>query len=336
LAAKEGGHYYIEANSEQNNLRSQSKGKIETSVEFNERVSMKVKAHVIGFTTLDKKITRNPYTSGRQAIVKLKANVAGQHNPTLQQSLIFQAQAFYQPFLSSKELSQLSQYEVFNLPGLDFELVLVPQGEFKLGSNSGDRNETPQQVVKIEEFYLGRLEITKALYNKCIKALVCSKSLFEQDLQQPAVNVSWQEITEEFIPWISNVSGYQMRLPTEREWEYAAKTGRVNAQLCTLANGNFQFSSCKDEHEKLAPVAMYKANKYGIHDIQGNAAEWTSSCWRYDHGSKTRTQCSKAVIKGGSWYNKAYYLRPSARFGKAKTTKLDTLGFRLAMSVEQS
>lgn len=331
IAAKQGGHYFIEANSEQNNLRQQVKGKIETSVQFNEKVSMQVKAHVLGFSTISKNISHSPYTTKRQAKVKIKAQVAGQQNSQLKQSLLTQARAFYKPYLSSQELLDVSQYNIIQLVNSDIELVELPSGSFTLGSLKGDRNEYPQSNINVSGFFLSRLEVTKHTYNKCIQALVCSRELFEGELSEPAVAVSWYEITEEFIPWLSNLTGYKLRLPSEIEWEYAAKKGKVRGQLCTIANGNFKFAACNDDFEKLAPVGMLKPNQYGLYDMQGNAAEWTNSCWRYDHNNKSRAICSKAVIKGGSWYNKEYYLRPSARFGKSKNTKLDTLGFRLAM-----
>lgn len=331
LAAKQGGHYFIEANSKQSNQREQVKGKIETSVQFNETVSMKVKAHVLGFTTESQKIERSPYTSNRQAVVKLKAQVAGQQNTALKKSLIAQAQAFYQPFLSSRELIKVSQFNLIQVNGLGIELVEIPQGTFTLGSLKGDRNEYPETNVSVGAFYLSRLEITKDTYNQCIKALVCSRQAYTGDLSEPAVEVSWIEINEEFLPWLSNITGHKLRLPSELEWEYATKKGQVSAQLCTLANGNFKFTDCNDDFDKLAPVGMFKANQFGIYDLLGNAAEWTSSCWRYDHKKRSKPQCNRAVIKGGSWYNKAYYLRPSARFGKSKNTKLDTLGFRVAL-----
>lgn len=331
LAAKEGGHYFIEANSEQNNQREQVKGKIETSVHFNETVSMKVKAHVLGFTTVEQKIARNPYSSNRQAVVKLQAQVAGQQNADLKASLVSQARAFYKPFLSSNELIKVSQFNMIQLAEFAIELVEVPGGTFKLGSLQGDRNEYPESMVKVGTFYMSRLEVTKDTYNQCIKALVCSRELYQGELSEPATEVSWDEINEEFIPWLSNLTGHQLRLPNEVEWEFAAKKGKVSAQLCAVANGNFKFTDCNDDFDKLAPVGMLKANLYGLYDLQGNAAEWTNSCWRYDHNVRSRAQCNKAVIKGGSWYNKAHYLRPSARFGKSKGSKLDTLGFRLAL-----
>lgn len=331
LAAKQGGHYFIEANSQQNNSREQVKGKIETSVQFNETVSMKVKAHVLGFSTLEQKITRSPYSSNRQASVKLKAQVAGQQNAELKASLVAQAQAFYKVFLSSNELVKMSQFNMIQLEDFAIELVEIPAGSFRFGSLKGDRNEIPESVLNLGAFYMSRTEVTKAAYNQCVKALVCSRELYQGDLTEPAINVSWYEIQEEFLPWLSNLTGYQLRLPHEIEWEYATKKGQVNAQLCTLANGNFKFTDCNDDFEKLAPVAMLKQNQFGLYDLQGNAAEWTQSCWRYDHKPRSRAECSKAVIKGGSWYNKAHYLRPSARFGKSKSTKLDTLGFRLAL-----
>lgn len=331
LAAKQGGHYFIEANSEQNNQREQIKGKIKTSVQFNETVSMKVKAHVLGFTTLEKNIERNAFSSNRHAVVKLKAQVAGQQNTALKKSLQAQAQSFYKPYLSSNELIKVSQFNLIQLAGFGVELVEIPKGSFKLGSLKGDRNEYPETMVSVNTFYMSRLEISKDVYNQCIKALVCSREPYTGDVSEPAVEVSWHEINDEFIPWLSNLTGYQLRMPSEQEWEYVAKKGRGTAQLCTVANGNFKFSDCNDDFDELAPVGMLKANRFGLYDLQGNAAEWTNSCWRYDHSARSRALCNKAVVKGGSWYNNAHYLRPSARFGKSKGTKLDTLGFRLAL-----
>lgn len=331
LAAKQGGHYFIEANSEQNNQREQVRGSITTSVQFNETVSMKVKAHVLGFTTLEKNIVRNAFSSNRQAVVKLKAQVAGQQNSALRKSLYSQAQVFYKPYLSSNELIKVSQFNLIQLAGFGIELVEIPKGSFKLGSLKGDRNEYPETIVNVNIFYMSRLEITKDTYNQCIKALVCSREPYEGNLSEPAVEVNWYEINEEFIPWLSNLTGYQLRMPYEHEWEYTTKKGQEAAPLCAVANGNFKFTDCNDDFDKLAPVGMLKANRFGIYDLQGNAAEWTNSCWRYDHNARSRVQCNKAVIKGGSWYNNAHYLRPSARFGKSKGTKLDTLGFRLAL-----
>lgn len=333
LAAKEGGHYYIEADSSQEDTRQSNAGKISTSSAFREQVNIKVKAHVLGFSRSKQKINKSPYSNQRQAVVEITAEVAGQENNQLKHSLQLQAKQRYQPYLSSQELSDISQYQVLSLANWQIEMVQVPAGTFKLGSLTGDRNEMPATAVQVNSFYLARSEVTKSQYNKCIKALVCSAPLFTDNLSEPAVELSWREIVDEFIPWLSNVTGYQFYLPSEMQWEYVAKTGQINAPLCHIANGRLKFSQCDDGYDKLAPVAMLKANKYGIYDLQGNAAEWTSSCWRFDHKSNTHKVCSKAVIKGGSWYNKAHYLRPSARFGKSKQSKLDTLGFRLALSI---
>ena len=335
LAAKQGGHYFIEANSQQTSARQKQQGYIHTSSQFNETVSMQVKAHVLGFVTTKKKIEKSPYSTHRQASVTIEAKVAGQQNPQLKQSLLQQAQAQYKRYLSSHELASISAYPQLTLPQLGLEFVALPAGQFNFGSLQGDRNEKPRQRVNVASFYLSRLEVTKHIYNQCIKSLVCSREAYVDDLTHPAVELTWLEITEEFIPWLANETGYQVRLPTEVEWEYATASGAVNAPLCTLANGRYNLNECDDEYPQLAPVGMLKANKYGIYDLQGNAAEWTQSCWQYDHKPTTTAKCRFATIKGGSWYNKPYYMRPSARFGKRKTTKLDTLGFRLALTLAQ-
>lgn len=330
-AAKQGGHYFIEATSNSLNTREQAKEKINTSVSFSESVSMTVKARVLGFEQIKSKVVSNQFTSIRQAEVDIKANVAGQDNPALKQSLIEQAKAEYLPILSSNEVADLNLQKIIKVVAQEVAFVEVAEGQFVFGSNSGSRNEQPINRVKVNGFLFGATEVSKALYNECIRALVCSRSLYQKELSQPAVNVSWVEVVEEFIPWLSSETGHEFRLPTEVEWEFFAKKGRNTELLCKVANGNYNASSCDDGIAKLADVASLQSDKLGAFDVLGNAAEWTSSCWRFDHNQQTRANCTQAVIKGGSWYNKPYHLRPSARFAKNKLTKLDTLGFRLVL-----
>lgn len=330
-AAKQGGHYFIEATSNSLNTREQAKEKINTSVSFSESVSMTVKAQVLGFEQVESNVESNQFTSMRQAKVIIKANVAGQDNPALKQSLIEQAQSEYLPFLSSNEVANLNLQKIVKAAHQEVAFVEVEQGQFVFGSNSGSRNEQPISRVKVAGFFFGATEVSKELYNGCIRALVCSRPLYSDELSQPAVNVSWVEVVDEFIPWLSSETGHEFRLPTEVEWEFVAKKGRGTELLCKVANGNYDKSSCDDGVAKLAAIASFQPDKLGAFDVLGNAAEWTSSCWRFDHKQQTRANCTQAVIKGGSWYNKPYHLRPSARFAKNKLTKLDTLGFRLVL-----
>lgn len=330
-AAKEGGHYLIEARSKSIEQRQSHQGQIQTSNEFSESLSMTVKAQVLGFKRTAAKVSTNKFTSIRQAEVSINANVAGQNNPKLKRSLKQQVKQKYSKYLSSNDVLKLSQYKVLSIGPLQLSFVNVPAGKFKFGSVNGSKSEQPLKPVSVPAFLLGTTEVTEELYNLCIKALVCSQSTLTGELLKPVNDVSWYEITNEFIPWLSAETGYDYRLPTELEWEYAAKLGRSSKPLCQVANGKLSNHTCDDGYLQVADVASLEADNLGLYDMLGNVAEWTDTCWRFDHNERTRKNCHKAAIKGGSWYNNAYHLRPSARFGKSKNSQLDTLGFRLIL-----
>lgn len=346
-AAKQGASYVVEAHSESNSRRKQSEKDISTEQDFTETVSMQAKANIVKFEVIKKQIVQNKITGQRSSQVTIWAYVA----PFQSNALLMQLRDNYrkqlQPYLSwlSGDIdNSINRHRVYqeNIEGVKLELLLIPAGQFEFGSTTGDANETPVRIQSVASFYMSSHEVTRILYNKCIEALACLKPLYIESLEKPVTNISWWQIHKEFLPWLNKQTGKQFRLPTEIEWEFAAQINLnlLSRNICQIANGAFNHnnpSACNDGIEQLTQVKQFKANQYGLFDTLGNAAEWVSDCWQTRHRMDQQINnkwCKKATVKGGSWYDLPYYLRPSARQARDKTSQLDTLGFRLALDID--
>ncbi|PNU18649.1 hypothetical protein C2E25_16505, partial [Geothermobacter hydrogeniphilus] len=248
--------------------------------------------------------------------------------------------------------------------GMDF--VLVPGGCYQMGSNNGGSDEKPVHEVCVDAFYMGKYEVTNGQYRK-YKSGHDSGSYKGNTLnrdQQPVVMVSWEDATA-FARWLSGKSGKAYRLPSEAEWEYAARGGTRSArwwgnnpdQACGNANvadrtakrmiadqtGKRKWSdetihNCDDGYAVSAPVGHYKANPYGLYDILGNVWEWCQD-W-YDsgyYGNSPRnnpqgpSSGSDRVLRGGSWGSNPGHLRSADRGRNWPGYRSSGLGFRLAL-----
>ena len=175
--------------------------------------------------------------------------------------------------------------------------------------------------------------------------------------RRPIENISWNE-AQAFI-WLMNFFGHRhYRLPSEAEWEYAARAGTATARHwgeraedgCTFENiadlslknppPDSIVANCDDGQAYTAPVESYKPNPWGIHDILGNVAEWVEDCYAEDYrkaptnGSATTTSdCTRRIVRGGSWYISPRVLRAANRIGGTPGDRSDSLGFRLARTV---
>ena len=151
-----------------------------------------------------------------------------------------------------------------------------------------------------------------------------------------------------YVAWLSRQTDHTYRLPSEAEWEYAARAGTTGkyywgddgAEVCRFANSLDKSTECSDGYENTAPVGEYQPNTFGLYDVLGNASEWTEDCWNRggysgapaDGTPWVQSDCRGRVLRGGNWYATA--VRSSTRSGAAKTTRLDQLGFRIARNVE--
>ena len=212
------------------------------------------------------------------------------------------------------------------------EFVWIPKGCFTMGSEEGEKAERmPHKVCLKKGFWMGKYEVTQAQYERIMDN---NPSKFKGD-DRPVDNVSWND-ARDFIEEMSYVSGHDVRLPSEAEWEYACKAGR-NSKYCG-PGGNADRLSWNDNNSggKTHTVGGKRANGWGLYDMSGNVWEWVQDCYHKNYrGSPTDGSawqeggCGKRVLRGGSWYSTPHSLRSAARSRTAADDRDDNLGFRL-------
>ena len=156
----------------------------------------------------------------------------------------------------------------------------------------------------------------------------------------PVISVSFNDITKDFIPWLNKKSNKTTsklyRLPTEAEWEYAARSG--SQEKYSWGNNKANCNGCGSQWDKkrVAPVGSFSANKFGLYDMHGNVWEWTQDCWNDSYNGAPnngsvwkKDNCGHSVLRGGSWVNSPVVLRSSTRIGDGRATRIDSNGFRL-------
>jgi formylglycine-generating enzyme required for sulfatase activity len=164
------------------------------------------------------------------------------------------------------------------------------------------------------------------------------------------INVSWDDITKQFLPWLSRKSGKPYRLLTEAEWEYAARAGTATpfstGQTITTDQANFDGNytyggSSKGQYrQKTVEVGSFKPNAFGLHDVHGNVWEWVEDCWHdnyqgapTDGSAWTIGECSRRAVRGGSWGDYPGTLRSALRDGYTPADRGSYGGFRLARTL---
>lgn len=219
----------------------------------------------------------------------------------------------------------------------DVDMVTVEGGEFLMGSEDedADDDEKPLHVVEIKTFRIGRYEITQKLWNLVMRNK--NPSVFQGD-DLPVECVSWYDV-QIFINRLNKKTGRYYRLPTEAEWEYAAKGGNRSLNQ-TFSGGElkstgwFIDNSDNTTHE----VGTLEPNELGIYDMSGNVHEWCSDV--YDslsysgsHNEPEITGTELRVYRGGSWYSTKRYCRISNRNKNSAKLRNYCLGFRLAEDI---
>lgn len=152
--------------------------------------------------------------------------------------------------------------------------------------------------------------------------------------KRPVINVSWND-AQAYIQWLSNKTGNTYRLPTEEEWEIAARAGTTTeyywgifpfGDSASSVNANCNGCGSKWDNTSTSPVGSFKPNGFGLYDMSGNVWQWTDSCWEGD--------CSKRVLRGGSWNDTTSNIRIATRFKDDVDGYYHISGFRLAMTLE--
>jgi formylglycine-generating enzyme required for sulfatase activity len=223
------------------------------------------------------------------------------------------------------------------------ELVQIPAGTFVMGSKEGHWSERPVHRVTIAEpFALGRYEVTVGQWQACIDAGACQSMPAMQNVtaSSPVHNVSWNE-AQNYLKWLSQSTGKSYRLPTEAEWEYAARAGTKTRYWWGEAIGvsNADCEDCGGDWDRKTPaqVGGFAPNPFGLHDMNGGVMEWVADCWSQDYegapsdGSAWLAgDCEQRVLRGGSWRNDQTYATVSSRLSYDASVRYYTNGFRVA------
>ncbi|MDD5392233.1 MAG: SUMF1/EgtB/PvdO family nonheme iron enzyme [Thiothrix sp.] len=229
------------------------------------------------------------------------------------------------------------------------EMVAIPSGKFTMGCKAGrddvdgdcNSGEKPAHEVSISAFQLAKTEVMFDQWDACEKADACPHADDEGwgrgDL--PVINVSWDDVTLQYIPWLNQETGKNYRLPTEAEWEYAARAGTASAYPWGNGigkdNANCYEDSCGETFDSPSPVGSFAANSFGLYDMHGNVWEWVQD-WKGAYAAEPQADPTGAssganrVLRGGSWYNAAGFLRSAYRHISTPDNSTFNVGLRLA------
>ncbi|HUX91348.1 MAG TPA: formylglycine-generating enzyme family protein [Gallionellaceae bacterium] len=260
-------------------------------------------------------------------------------------------------------------------------MVIIPSGNFEMGSPASEikrkKDGVPVHQVNIGTFALGKTEITRGQFAEFVKETGYStgnkcwaiddgkyeersgnwrKFGYSQNAKHPVACINWEDASA-YTEWISRKTGKKYRLPTEAEWEYAARGetrtarywGESPDDVCKYANvadktaqkliklaADWKVHNCTDGFAYTAPVGSFKANAFGLNDMLGNVWEWVEDSYHDnykgapDDGSAWEGDGKKRVLRGGSWYDAPPYVSSAVRDKAVPTRRYDNFGFRIA------
>jgi formylglycine-generating enzyme required for sulfatase activity len=226
------------------------------------------------------------------------------------------------------------------------ELVVVPPGDFTMGSNDTPY-EKPEHAITIRRsFAIGRREVTFAEWDQCADAGICKHRPDDHGWgrgDRPAINISWDD-AKLFVAWLSQKTGQKYRLPSEAEWEYAARAGTKTPFWWgrEAGTGHAQCDTCGSQTTKqVAVTGSYRPNGFGLYDTAGNAAEWVEDCWNdnyrnapRDGAAWTSGDCRLRVLRGGNFLSKATEVRSASRFRYDVDVRYYANGFRVMRDLQ--
>lgn len=218
------------------------------------------------------------------------------------------------------------EVETFTVNGVTFEMVKVEGGSFQMGSYSGASDEQPVHSETVGTFYIGRTEVTQRLWGAVMGT---NPSNFRGE-NLPVENVSWYDC-QEFVDRLSRLTGRIFRLPTEAEWEYAAKGGNKSRGYTYSGSNDLYRVAWYTENSGSTthPVAQKLDNELGIYDMSGNVWEWCSDNYSSSYSSPRNS--SNRVNRGGGWFNDAASCRVASRGNGSPGNRGSGLGLRLAL-----
>ena len=258
-------------------------------------------------------------------------------------------------------------------------MVVLPPGRFRMGSPSTETgrydNEEPVHTVTISRpIAMGQYPVTFADYDRYVSAMGAErptdedsgllKTLFERKPERPnrperpadegwgrgrrpVINVNWHE-AKAYASWLSEQTGKRYRLPSESEWEYAARAGTETAYSwgdeinCSQARyGRRAGGECSNSGDGPVPVGSFEPNPFGLYDLHGNVWEWVEDRWHDNYeGAPSDGSAwtggddgSLRVMRGGAWFSYPRYVRSAVRFGDPPSRRSIAYGFRLVQDI---
>jgi formylglycine-generating enzyme required for sulfatase activity len=221
------------------------------------------------------------------------------------------------------------------------EMVSLPGGTFTMGSTRDD-SESPTHRVTVRPFEISKFPITVREWNECVAAKVCPYVATGDD-GAPVTNLSWSD-SQQFLKWLSQLTQKSFRLPSEAEWEYAARAGTDTDYWWgnQLQPGMANCKGCVDAYDSTQPlkVGSLKPNPFGLYDMGGDVDQWVEDCWHssyqgapLDGSPWNEEDCLSHVVRSGSWKNDPSYVRSASRDHYDTNVRYPTHGFRVARSL---
>lgn len=230
------------------------------------------------------------------------------------------------------------------------EIVTLPAGTFLRGSKDGRSSELPVQQVSVKSFLIGRTEVTQGQW----KAVMGSTPSSNQNCGEscPVDSVSWND-AQEYVKKLRELTGKQYRLPSEAEWEYAARAGTTSTyywgDTASHVNANYGIDECcqglvsgGDQWEGSAPVGQFPPNAFGLYDMLGNVAEWVEDVYHKNYFlapgdgsawvSGAPFELLGRVVRGGAWIHDPGSIRSASRGMVITVDQSESVGFRVARS----
>ena len=280
-----------------------------------------------------------------EGTVKLKASAPSNLQITLtKETMAIQQSTVAQPTVAQQPVVQptVTNSDNISIPvkdGISIDMVRVEAGTFTMGATpemkEPDDDEKPtHQVTLANDYYIGKYEVTQALG----QAVRGNNPSYSKGNNLPVERVSWDDC-QEFISKLNRITGKKFRLPTEAEWEYAARGGNKSRGYQYSGSSNLSDVAWYKDNSgsKTHTVGSRQANELGIYDMSGNVWEWCQDCFgTYSNSSQVNptgaNSRSTRAIRGGCWYYSAGCCSSSYRDYNTPGSRFDNLGFRLILS----
>jgi len=234
------------------------------------------------------------------------------------------------------------------------EMVVIPAGTFVMGSPSEEKERfssegPPRRVTIAQPFALGKYEVTFAEWDACVAVGGCTHRPGDFGWgrgRRPVIQVSWSD-AKAYVAWLSRTTGKSYRLPSEAEWEYAARAGTTTPFSTGVSistdqanyNGHFVYGGGRKGKylRQTLEVGTFAPNLFGLHDMHGNVREWVEDCWNDSYSGAPADgrplltgDCSRRVGRGGSFYHIPGFARSASRIWHDIGYRNVTVGFRVA------